>query len=247
MKKLIFIALAFVVALSLVGCGTPSNVNTSQPPNLEGTSDANTQEKDVDFEITYSNVKTYADSIGSTWVQAIVEISNTGTSNLYLGSASYDLETSDGTLLKSQNYVSTYPTVIAPGEKAYMYEETILDNPIEGELVLVPRISVKKATVDLIRYTLSDVQLTAESFMGIKALGRIENTSGKDESMISVVIILKDSNGTPVGVATTTIVETLAAGDKIGFEAHSFSLPDDVTVDSVASFEAFAYPMQIQF
>lgn len=167
---------------------------------------------------------------------------------MYLSSGSYDLEDASGKLIASSSMASTYPEVISPGEKAYMYEENMLDDAVEGELTVLPRPDVKKAKVENIRYNVTDIEITSDKYGWLKAVGRVENTTEKDEDgMIYVVIILKDENGTPIGQVFTIIMEDLAAGAKIGFEATAMSLPDDVTADAVANYDVFAYPMQMQF
>lgn len=129
-----------------------------------------------------------------------------------------------------------------------MYEETALDDIGEGELTVIPRLDIKEATVDLIRYPVSEVEISAGQYGGLKALGRIENTGTEDSSgLVYVAVVLKDSSGVPIGHMFTILTDALKAGEKIGFEVSSFALPDDITVENAASFEVFAYPLQMQF
>ena len=207
-----------------------------------------TKKDEKSYEITYQNVRTYTNSIGTTYAQVIVEIENTGTTDLYLSTGSYDLEDENGKLVTSNSMVSTYPDVISPGEKGYMYEDDMLDEPVNGPLTLLPRPNVKKSKVDNLRYTVTDVELITDKFDNLRAKGRVENqTSADTDGMIYIVLILKDTNGTPIGQMFTILTEDLASGDKIGFEVSGMGLPDDITVDSVAGYEVFAYPMQLQF
>ncbi len=263
MKKILSILLAILITASLYGCGSPADTPSTAPSEQSGASGNNQQEKSEDvsqepapnqteieetaYEITYSSAKVYTNSIGTVWSQVIVEIENTGSSDLYLSSGAYDLEDTNGNLITSESMVSTYPEVISPGEKAYMYNETTLDDAIEGDVVVVPRPSVDKAKVENIRYSVTDVNISDGQYGDLKALGRIENTSSEDSSMTYIVIIMKDSAGTPIGQMFTILTDDLKAGDKIGFEMSAFALPDDIKADSVADFVAYAYPMQMQF
>lgn len=266
MKKVLSIVMALLLAVSLFGCGDPSdspnNTQDTKPDTAESTTqdspDSNEEpsqdtepapsnaEEDA-YEITYANARIYTDSIGSVWTQVIVEIENTGSTDLYLSSGAYDLEDANGGLIASETMVSTYPEVISPGEKAYMYNETTLESGVEGDIVVVPRPSVEKAKVENIRYAISDLSISDGQYGDLKALGRIENTTSEDASMVYIVIILKDSNNTPIGQMFTILTDDLKAGDKIGFEVSAFALPDDITADSVADFVTYAYPMQFQF
>lgn len=227
------------------------NDNISEQPESsasELTDNQSQEQKEASCEITYISAKAYTNSIGTPYVQVIVEIENTGTTDLYLSSGSYDLEDADGNLLASNSMVSTYPTVISPGEKAYMYDEDMMDEPVSGEIVVKPRPNVKIAQVENIRYNISDVNISTDKYGRLKAIGRIENgTNENADGMIYIVFILKDAGGNPIGQIFTILMDDLAAGDKIGFEATETMLPNDVTAESVASYEVFAYPMQIQF
>lgn len=204
-------------------------------------------EVNIEYEITYKNVESWVNLIGTTRVQVIVEIQNVGTIPIYLSSSSYDLEDSNGQLIASKSSVSTYPDVIKPGEKGYMYSETSLDNPVEGEINLIPRISAKKAKVSCIRYNVSDVTIADSTYYGPKMIGRIENTTEEDEDgIIYVVAILYNTDKKPIGLLTDVILDDLNAGAKIGFEATSLSLPETVTTSSIDSYLVYAYPMQLQ-
>lgn len=259
MKKLWTTLLAGLLVCVVAACGlvetdttgtetsaSESSTATAEPaaePTVEPTPEAPA----VAHEITYNKTVTWTDSIDSVWEQTIIEITNTGSENLYLSSGSYDLEDESGALVASRSMVSAFPDVIAPGEKGYMYEVTTLDEAPEGELVALPRESVEKATVDLIRYETSDVQISGTDYGDIKILGRVENTSDEASSMVYIVAALYDADGNPVAVEFTILSDELAPGDKIGFEFQSFSLPDTVTADMIADYTIYAYPMQMQF
>ena len=205
-------------------------------------------EANIEYEITYKNVESWVNSIGTTRIQVIAEIKNTGTVPIYLSSSSYDLENSTGQLIASKQYISTYPQIIKSGEKGYMYDETSLDNPVQGIINVIPRITTKKAKVSCIRYDVSEISLSDTTFLGPKMIGRITNSTSKDEdSLIYVAGIIFNSNEKPIGVLTDIISDNFPAGSKIGFEATSLSLPKTVNVNSIKSYKVYAYPYQYQF
>lgn len=205
-------------------------------------------EAKIEYEITYKNVESWVNSIGTTRVQVIVEIKNTGKIPIYLSSSSYDLEDSTGKLIAAKSLISTYPNVIKSGEKGYMYDETSLENAIEGKLNVIPRISAKKATVACIRYEVSEITISDTSYLGPKMSGRIQNTTTKDEDgLIYVVGILYNNDGNPIGVLYDIITENLPAGNKIGFEATSLSMPKTVNTSTIKTYQVYAYPHQYQF
>lgn len=265
MKKAVSILLAAMMLCTLAACGGSASTDSGPAGTQPEAAAPETEQPEAEpapqepaepqpaegaaWECTYQNARTYTNSIGATWVQAIVEITNTGSKNLYLSSGAYDLEDADGDLVAAQTLVSEYPSVLAPGEKGYMYEETTLDEYSgDGELSILPRPDVKEATVDLVRYETSEISVSNDTFGGIKVTGRVENTTAETaDGMVYIVAFFYDANGVPVGSAFTILTEELAAGAKIGFEFTGFSLPDDVTADTVADTVVYAYPLQYQF
>ena len=219
--------------------------NASEPGQTQSGENAPSSSS---HEITYQNVRVWTNNIGTTWIQAIVEVTNTGNENLYLGPGSYDLEDADGRLVKSQGQVSTYPSVLAPGEKGYMYNEITLDDYSgDGNLSILPRPDIKTAKVDLVRYGISDLNVSDTAYGGINVLGRIENTTDKAENgTIYIVAFFYDAAGTPIGSAFTILTETVDVGAKIGFEFSSFSMPNDITSEDIADTIIYAYPYQLQ-
>lgn len=203
--------------------------------------------KEESFEIVDSSILAWENSIGSTWCKLVTEVKNTGTAPLYLSAADFDIEDSAGSLLSVANLVSVYPPVINPGESAVYFETTTLDG-IAPEAVqnIVPHVKAEKAKVEQILFPTSDVKITDEIYGGIKAIGRVENNTAETQDSVYVAVICRDANAKAIAVLMT-ILNDLAPGDKVGFEATAFSLPDDLTAASVSSFETYAYPLQFQF
>lgn len=192
-------------------------------------------------------VNTYTDSIGSNWVRIALPVRNTGNTDLYLSAGTMDLEDADGHLVDSKSLISVYPQVIKPGETAWYFDDTTLEESPASPLSLVPHVDVKKASAACVRYEVSDVSFTDETYGGIKVTGRIENTSDAEESWINVAVLLYDENEQFLGVIRTYVTETVQPGDKIGFSATSLSNYDQLTVSDIAQYRIYAYPEQFQF
>lgn len=271
MKKKIFtILIAMSLCLSLFGCGknetdgstesdTVSDQSTTKEIENETIDTESTKEtikeSEIDpqdemaYEITYQKARVYKNSIGTTWIQTIIEITNTGSSSLYLSSGSYDLEDESGNLIANRTMISAYPQIIESGEKGYYYEETTLDNDLGDtqELTVIPRPDIEEASIAKIDFPITDFELSADNYGDIKMLGRVENTSSEAQGMVYIVAILYDANNEPIGQIFTILTDDLMSGDKIGFEASALSLPDNVALDSIAKYKTFAYPHQYQF
>jgi len=242
-------AIVIVILIAIVAGGgegeTPTSAETAQTEQT--VSVATEQKSAAAYEITDARAKTWVNSIGTTWVQTIVEITNTGEKNLFLSSGAYDLENADGSLAASQTMVSAYPEVLAPGEKGYMYEETTLDASVSGELTVLPREDVDEARVEMIRLPVTETELKDGQYMGLTMLGRVENNTAEDQEFVYIVAFLYDAEEKCIGQMFTILTDTLKAGSKIGFEMSSLSLPDDIAASDVASYVTYAYPTQFQF
>lgn len=274
MKRFIEWMLVFTLVIGLIGCSATNNMATSALQQLNSsntaaednhstdtpqqTSDSiSTQAeplsepvetKGEEYEVVYQKGTVYHDSIGMTWVQVVVQIENTGSVPLYLKSSSADLENSEGKLVKTMPLLSIYPTVLQPDETALLVEQTMLDDdPGVEELNVIPHLEIAKAKVECIRYNVSDLSLENEQYGSIKMLGRVENNTDKVESMVYVVANLYDTNHKGIGQLFTILTNDLKPGEKIGFTLSCLSAPDSLTVESVASYEVFAFPLQYQF
>ena len=205
------------------------------------------QNAGAQWEVGQGRALTYTDSIGSTWVQIMVPVTNTGDRNLYMSSGTMDLEDSSGHLVDSESLVPFFPEVLAPGETGWYYEETTLDSAVNSELSVVPHVDIKEAKVDCIRYEASDIAFTDEKFGGLKATGRVTNSTAEDGSLVHVVVFLFDAEENLVGQTYTILDGDLKAGESMGFSTSTFGTNDAVNVDTVTSYRLFAYPEQFQF
>lgn len=264
MKRLL--AMLLVAALALSACSSSPSSSETSSENASDTSQSSSaadetsedepsaEESSKDeasaeaYEVTYSHATSYKDSIGTVWMQAIVEIENTGSSDLFLSTGNMDIEDANGKLITSRTMVSCYPNVISPGEKGYYYESTTLNDLDEAiDLVVIPRPDIKAAKVDKITLNISEDELANKTYGGLSLKGRIENPTSEEQKLVYIAAVLFDAQDVPIGLMFTIITDPIKAGDKIGFEMSSSALPSDVTLDRVARYEIFAYPTQFQF
>lgn len=246
-NRCLALALTLVFFL-LAACGSAASPKSqagaeSNYGNLLATQ---TPEPSEPYVIKRTAANTWTDMVGSTWVQIVVEIENTGSVPLYLRGSRADLETGDGKLFAVIDRLSGDPQIILPGERGVYTVETTLDAAPDGELVVVPYLDVKEATVPATRVAVSDVTVSADQYGWLKAMGRVENTNGMALERVSISVLLFDAEGNCIGCLTTTLTDGVPAGEKRGFEAKNIMLPDYLTPEDVASIEAYAYPYQYQ-
>jgi hypothetical protein len=99
--------------------------------------------------------------------------------------------------------------------------------------------------VDQILFPSSDIDISDGDHGGVEATGRLKNTAQNESDMIYAVVICRGEDG-KVLAALMDIVSA-KAGETVSFSATSLSLPASVSASSIASYNAYAYPMQIQF
>ena len=249
MKKALSIITVLSLIMSLTSCmgSTPAiqDEETLIEAKEEQTIKKVSEEK-VSYEITDNRIKTWTNSIGTTWMQGIVEITNTGNTDLYLSSGKFEIDDSEGNIVAVKDLISVYPQVIAPGEKAYYYDETTLDSSADGQYTLIPTISAEKARVSRVRYETGSFTLSDKEYLGIQALGKITNTTEKEESMPLIVVFLFNSDNNLIGLMFT-YGSKIAPGETTAENVSALSMPDDITSSSVDHFEVAAYPFQYQF
>ena len=227
-----------------------ANTGISADAQTEPTDDAEITEKTepakkADYEVGEGTVRTRTDSIGTKWIAVAVPVKNTGNTALYLSSSSVDIENADGTLADTVSSVSVSPQVLQPGETAWYYEETFFEGDMSGEYKAVPHIKAKEASVDCIRYEVSEVQVRDTDYFGAGITGRVLNTTEEDGDMVYVWAQLFDADGNLLESAFTITDGTLAAGEKTGFSVSVDNT--DIRASDIADTVIYAYPSQYQF
>ncbi|MBQ5969842.1 MAG: hypothetical protein IJL52_06955 [Clostridia bacterium] len=235
-KRWWFWALLLIVIAIIVAAAGGGNDSKSSKKAAEGTN----------YEVLDGTVRTWKNSIGTTWISVAVPVKNTGNDNLYLSSATIDVEDADGKLVKTMDLVSVYPQVLLPGETAYYYDETTLeDMEPTDELVAIPHVAVEKAKVDCIRYEVTELAVKDGEYDGASVTGRVENTTDEAESSVYIVALLFDKNDNLIVQQVDILDNELQPGEKIGFKTTNLGF--DVKASDVARYEVYAFPHQYQF
>ncbi|MBR2669992.1 MAG: FxLYD domain-containing protein [Solobacterium sp.] len=254
MKKRLKSYILVFLSLGLIACSSSSNSSSSteKTDNNTATETPTVEVKEekkepVAWEVGDAKALTYVDSIGTKWAQITCPVTNTGEKNLYLSSGTMDLEDSDGKLVDSRSLVSVFPDVLLPGETAYYYEETTLEDNAPDELNVIPHVNVKEAKVECIRLETSDVTIADESYGGVKITGRVENKTDDVAKLVYIVALMFNSDNEMIAQAMSILTDDLPAGDKIGFSMSTFAAPSSVNAAAVDHYEIYAYPMQMQF
>ncbi len=237
-----------LVCMITVTANTEPNptINPTIPPRPTVTPTPTDPISGKDYKITYQYLNVYEERSGDTGWQAIVEVQNTNSRNLYLGNATFDIYSQSGSLVASENFISDDPSVIAPGEKGYFFNNGgRLDVPA-GQYVFKPVLNIEYTTMPAKRYPVSGTSIKESIYGSVSVLGTVTNNSADDESMLWIAFVLFGENDEPIGVYGTNILD-LKAGQSRGFEGDGLFLPDYVTLDRVKRYEVIAAPFQMQF
>ena len=198
------------------------------------------------YEIVDNDNWIITNSIGTKYMIGAVTVKNTGTTNLFLSSATFDIEDASGSLVDTSRYISAYPQVISPGETAVYFNGMSFDKGTSnGEYKIVPTVQAEESKVDLVRCPVTDVKFTDSHFGGVEVVGRVENTTAEEQNLLNVAVVLYDKDGNVLSVLNT-YASTVAPGAKIGFSASSI-YQRNLKASDIASYEAYAYPTQFNF
>lgn len=239
---------------------TPSTQSTQNNNQSESISDPDSSQKATstpkptagslidEYEITYIYFDPYSSSFG-VYYDAIVEITNTGNTSLYIDKKTFDIEDEEGHLIDTYDFVSNVPDVIAPGEKGYIYvDPASLDDDLTDldNLVFVPHITVKRATGTPQKLEVEDCSLYANDYGTVGVRGRLINDSDEDISYIYVTVVFYNTEGVPLGIGGVNVTDILA-NDKTSFDVSGISLPSQATIDNVADYVVYAETMYLQW
>ncbi len=240
-KRLLKAGLLSLSLLSLASCGMLDDVTSTASDNTS----VQTTNEETKYEMLDSQAYVWTDSINSKWIKMVVPVKNTGNTNLYLNDISIDIESSSGKLLDSKSYINGYPEVIKPGEIGYYYDETTI-NFTDTTVKLVPHLDVEKAKFTPVRYNVSDIDITDTDYMGAKIVGRVENNTSSDGTLVYVVANLFDADDKLISSCFTILDDTLKAGAKVGFNMMPYSYRD-FKAEDVKRYETYAYPTEFNW
>lgn len=159
---------------------------------------------------------------------AVVSITNTGETPLSIGYTDFTVETSDGTLIATENSsaIGSQLSIIAPGETGYYYGGRIpLSDNFDpaGEYVLKYDTSTIKTIADCEPATLDvrDVSVVEDDYSEV--IGRVENNTDR-EMDIDVVMVCYSDQDRIVTVGGTVVSSN--PGEEVTFDIYNIAALD---------------------
>ena len=158
------------------------------------------------FEISDSIMNVYEDSsVPSGYAyDAFVELTNTGNSNMYVKDLSFKIEADDGTRIMIDNNINSFPAIVPPGEKCYIYNRfgTELTGVWDAsrKLSLVPTFTVMRSDALPHNYPVTNLTI-GRSAKGQTISATVENDTSKNVSSIYVVAVVYNEDGRCCGIS----------------------------------------------
>lgn len=215
--------------------------------SADDVSDVTENKGEMNYEITDTHFDHHKNIIDDEVYFGYVEITNTGSTNIYLEEATFDLEDDSGHLLQSDNGYGC-PAVVAPGEKGYFYASDKFDSGVDlkNGVNLVPTVKIKEAVGELIVYEVTDTDLTKDK-TGPRITGRIVNNTDATASGILLHVYMYDKNGKIIAMYSTSFYDELEAGGKMSFDRTMSFLYADIEFEDISDYKAFAVSDYYQF
>ncbi len=201
------------------------------------------------YQFTNTQAQTY-ESYGDVYWETLIEVTNTGTDAMYLGSTKFDLTDETGKILRAGETLSSFPDILHSGEKGYFYADVeVPDATLTTQIKMVPRWDIKTSKEPRTNFDLSEIDIRDGQF-GTTVYGKIANNTGEEQNWAIISVVFYSEDDTPLGVWMTNVMEDMPVGSKIGFEVSGIggqrSLKD-VTPGMIDHYTAYAYPPQWQF
>lgn len=172
------------------------------------------QEAPAQYEITDAVLCVYeADNAAGYAYDAYVEITNTGSSNLYATDIQFTIRDNDGSRIMIDKNIRTFPVIVAPGEKGYLFNQfgTELTGVYEPdlELSLVPEFKVLKSAQLPYNYPVGNVTV-GYGVAGQRLVCQLKNDTPDMASSIYCVALTYDPDGRCTGISGTSLTNVEA-------------------------------------
>lgn len=237
MKKTLFI-IALALPLLLSACKiTRMEGDCEVAVEEEKTESAIVGKNAYEFKILKFDVRKY-------WKDyeyfGIVEFKNTGKESFYFASGQFVLEDGEGKLLQI-NKVKSFPQIVRPGEKAYLYnvgKDRDIDSSIDIRTMrLRPEFTLKKTDVEPRNFEISKVELREDDFSVVVQVGVRNNSS--DDVRVNVDVVFFNAGGEIVEMAHRSL-HSLKPGEEADFEISSMELKESIGLKGIGSYEVKA-------
>ena len=182
-------------------------------------------------------------------------IKNSGNAPLSLNEGVFELKDKDGNVITSNNWVNVYPTVLAPGEEAYVSQQEYPETATTVEAIASHFIDVKASTS--VYKVITRVPAAAEivlpknpDYETRMVYATITNDSGLDLFDLTLVYVLKDDQGNLLYADSMTAYNAgVPAGGQLTVRKRFDTVLDtwlNTSEVALGTIEAFAFAEEYQ-
>ena len=206
-------------------------------------------EEKTPYTVTDTRFEYYLNTIGQVEYHALVEVENTGEYPLYLQGAVYDFEDMEGHLAWTDDFISSCPNVIAPGEKGWFYNSIGAsgagDIDSSAEYQFVPALKIVRSNADPVFYEVSDTTLSTNALGYPAVTGRVRNTTGKADQLVNLHAVFYGNDGKVIGISGMTMMD-LGPDEQRSFEITGLDLSSSVREEVISDYKVIASKAHFQ-
>lgn len=250
---LFFLIISF--ALFLVACGgsghagdtNDSTADEAEASAAEEQDDEQTQEQEAEpkLEIVNSTGGAWENSIGTIWVHSSAVFENTGDVPIEIGETQMNFKDTEDGILGTASMIYSVPSVVEPGEQAYISESTILDTATDASEYkeTTYNFSFDETSNSPNLMEVSGVNGTTgadEYSQPYTVTGVVTNTTEELQDDIRIAAALFAEDGSLLGVLKGSVDVGLNPGSEAGFDLSYPDLPQEIA-DKVETVDVKAY------
>ena len=233
------------------GSGSDASGNPAKGSGLgrTDTGEKKTSEEKQAYTVTDTRFEYYLNTIGQVEYHALVEVENTGEDPLYLQGAVFDFEDMEGHLAWTEDFISSCPNVIGPGEKGWFYNSIGASGTgsidASAEYRFIPNLTVVKSNADPVFYETSDTSLSTNALGYPTVTGRVLNTTEKADPLVNLQVVFYGDDGKVIGISGMTMMD-LGPGEQRSFEITGLDLSSSVREEVISDYKVLASKAHFQ-
>ena len=244
MKKIVLLFIVFLMSF-MAACGGTDNAGDTNQSNSGKTEEKTGKEEAAQpkLEIVDQAGGAWVDSIGTVWVHSSAVFENTGHVPVEIGETQMNFKGQDDSILGTATMVYSIPSVVLPGEKAYITESTILEGITSSDEYKETtfNFNFKEAEEDPNLLEVSGVKgIKGDEYTPYKVTGVVKNITDELQDDIRIAAGLFDAEGNLLGVFSGSVDIGINPGSEAGFDLSYPDLPQGVA-DKVATIDVKAY------
>ena len=230
MKKITILMISALFLLTACGNSKQTISQSTDKENNTVAEKTNNEEKaNVKIEIENSGSNIWSDSINSIWINTAAIYKNTGDVPVEIGETQMNYKAKDGSILGTSTMIYAVPSIVQPGETAFITEGTILDGESSTDNYAETTFNFNFEETDE-SSNLMEVSAVKgiSSDYGYSVTGLVKNPTNVQQEDIRLAAILYDASGNILGGLSGSVDVGLAPGGEAGFELSYPPLPDDI-------------------